>query len=287
MMLRKTVPSLLATVGLTMIAGGCLPSAFAQQAAAPPANPFANLSIPPSLFFGFLGPMSGIVDPTHSAAMQLLQRSDVQNELGVDLNQVSALKALQEKSQQEVRVKLTTVGQDAAKSFQGLPQDQIQGQIQDTLSSVAATMQTMQGDIDKRTEGILRAKQISRLHQLDFQWRGPLALSDPKVAELLMLTADQKTKVSASLKEFTDMQQKAIMTVMMPVPNAKPAPPEDPPVSPQVQMQRKMSAAMHTREMDKAKKEVEVKLLDLLTPVQKEQWKIAQGAKYTFHKLDN
>ncbi len=284
-MFRKSVPTLLTTFGLALaLCGTSLPSS-AQQAAAPPANPLANLTIPPSLFFGFLGPMSGIVDPTHSAAMTLLQRSDVQNEVGIDLNQISAIKNLQAKSQQEFRDKMTTSIQDTSKNFQNLAPDQIQSQLQETLAQFATSMQTFNGDLDKRTEAILRAKQITRLHELDLQWRGPLAFSDPKIADILTLTPEQRAKATSSLRDFTDIEQKALMQAMIPTPTPKDTP-SQPPVNPMVQMQKKMAVALHTKEIEKAKTETEAKLLEMLTPAQKDQWKTLQGTKYTFHKLD-
>ena len=257
------------------------------QAPVPPAG-LQNFKIPPSLFFGFVGQASGGVDPTHSSAMQLLQRNDVRNEIALDLKQQNALDELKTKSQQEFQTTMRTSIQESIKALQNVPQDQQQSQIQDRMDQFATTVQTFQGDLDKRTEAILRPKQVRRLHELDLRWRGPMALSDPKVAEALKLSSEQTGKVSPLLKEFMDLQQKALTQAMMPATN-QPDSGQPPPATPQErmqQMQKKIYAATHTREMEKTKKESETKILDLLTPAQKDQWTALQGARFAFRKTE-
>jgi hypothetical protein len=247
-----------------------------------------NFHVPPSLFFGFVGQAGGGIDPTHSNAMQLLQRNDVRNEIVLDLKQQNALEDLRTKSQQEFQTTLRTNIQESIKALQNVPQDQQQAQIQDRMDQFATTMQTFQGDLDKRTEAILRPKQVKRLHELDLQWRGPLAFSDPKVAEALKLTPEQSGKVSAILKEFMDLQQKALTQAMVPAPNPNDSA-QPQPTTPQErmqQMQKKVYAATHTREMEKSKKQDEAKLLDLLTPAQKEPWTTMLGTTFVFRKTE-
>jgi len=284
-MLLKKLFAVLGTAALFGLSNGVALPAKAQQT--PPANPLANFNIPPSLFFGFMGQATDSIDPTHSAAMQLLQRTDVRNEIALDLKQQNALDELRTKSAQDLQSTMRQKVQESFKDLQDVPPDQQADKIQNRLEQFATTMQEFQGDVDKRTEAILRPNQIKRLHELDLRWRGLLALSDPKVAATLKLVPDQSGKVSGLVKEFMDGQQKAIMTAMAPVISPNGAGQDGGAVSPQErmqQMQKKMNATLHSKEMEKAKADIEAKLLTTLTPAQKEQWTAQLGAKFMFRK---
>jgi serine/threonine protein kinase len=50
-------------------------------------------------------------------------------------------------------------------------------------------------------DAVLTPKQISRLHQIGLQQRGPLAFKRPDVVKALALTAEQRTKISGILEE--------------------------------------------------------------------------------------
>jgi len=284
-MLLKKLFAVLGTAALFGLANGAVLPAKAQQT--PPANPLANFNIPPSLFFGFMGQATDSIDPTHSAAMQLLQRTDVRNEIALDLKQQNALDELRTKSAQDLQSTMRQKVQESFKDLQDVPPDQQVDKIQNRLEQFATTMQEFQGDVDKRTEAILRPNQIKRLHEIDLRWRGLLALSDPKVAATLKLVPDQSAKVSGLVKEFMDGQQKAIMAAMAPVIAPNGVGQDGGAVSPQErmqQMQKKMNATLHSKEMEKAKADIEAKLLATLTPAQKEQWTAQLGAKFMFRK---
>lgn len=286
-MLLKKISAALGAVALFGLCAGFGVPAGAQGAAQ--TNPFQKFNLPPSLFFNFVGQAGGGIDPTHSSAMQLLQRNDVRNEIGLDLKQQNALDDLRTKSQQEFQTTLRTSIQESMKALQNVPQDQQQSQIQDRMDQFATTIQTFQGDVDKRTEAILRPKQITRLHELDLRWRGPLALSDPKVTAALKLTPDQTSKVNALVKEFMEGQQKALTQAMVPTISPNGNGQDGGASTPQEraqQMQKKLYDAMHSKEMEKTKTEAEAKLLDLLTPAQKDQWLTMQGARFTFRKTE-
>lgn len=286
-MLLKKLSALLASAALFALLNGS-PVLSAQAQVPGPPGGLQNFNLPPSLFFGFVGQAGGGIDPTHSSAMQILQRNDVRNEIGLDLKQQNALDDLRTKSQQEFQATMRTSVQESIKALQNVPQDQQQTQIQDRMDQFATTLQTFQGDLDKRTEAILRPKQVKRLRELDRRWRGPMALSDPKVAEALKLTAEQTGKVSPLLKDFMDLQQKALTQAMVPALNPNDNG-QDPPPTPQErmqQMQKKIYDATHTREMEKTKKAIETKLLDLLTAAQKDQWTTMQGARFVFRKTE-
>ena len=287
-MIRKPLRALLgATALLSLLSAAALSPARAQSPAQQ-GNPLQNFNIPPSLFFGFVGQTGAGIDPTHSSAMQLLQRNDVRNEIALDLKQQNALDELRTKSQQEFRTTLQENVKASVQAIQNAPQDQQQSQIQERMDQFATTIQTLQGDIDKRAEGILRPKQAARLRELDLRWRGPMALSDPKVAEVVKLTPEQSGKVGLAVKSFVDAQQKAMMQAMVPAiaPNGAGQDGGQSPQERAAAMQKKMYDVMHSREMDKTKADVEAKILDVLTPAQKTQWTGMLGAKFTFRKTE-
>lgn len=283
-MLRKRLFTMLGAASLFGMLAVAAPRTAQAQVPVPPTNPFQNLNIPPSLFFGMMGQGGGGIDPTHSAAMQLLQRNDVRNEIAFDLKQQNMLDELRTKSQQDFQKTLTTTIQESVQALQNVPQDEQQSHIQDRMNMFATTIQNFQGDVDKRTEGILRPKQITRLHELDLRWRGPMALSDPKVADALKLTPEQTAKVGTTVKDFMEQQQKALMAGLMAQNSNDPAPtgPQDR----MQQMQKRVAAILNSREQEKAKKATEDKLLELLTPTQKTQWTTMQGAKFIFRKAE-
>ena len=286
-MLLKKLCSLISTVALVgLLNSSTLRPAQAQGTVQP--NPLQSFNIPPSLFFGFVGQASGGIDPTHSSAMQLLQRNDVRNEIALDLKQQAVLESLQTKSQQDFQATLQKSVQESIKALQSATQDQQQTQIQDRMDQFATTIQAFQGDLDKRIEAILRSKQVTRLRELDLRWRGPLAFSDPKVSAALKLTLEQTGQVNALVKEFMDGQQKAVTKAMAPAANPADSGQDTPP-TPQErmqQMQKKIYSAMHSREMEKTKMGTEAKLLELLIPAQKAQWTAMQGARFTFRMTE-
>jgi hypothetical protein len=55
-----------------------------------------------------------------------------------------------------------------------------------------------------------KKKQMERLYQLDGQWRGPMALADPKLKENFQLSDDQAAAIIKLVAEFRD-QQRSIM----------------------------------------------------------------------------
>ena len=60
----------------------------------------------------------------------------------------------------------------------------------------------VRGKIDKKAEDVLLDHQKTRLNELYIQVQGAAALADPKIAEALKITDDQKTKITAAHEEL-------------------------------------------------------------------------------------
>jgi hypothetical protein len=265
---------------------------FAQAPKPDGAVPFtlpSGFSLPPGIFSGILGQF-GVPDPSHSNALPLLMRNDVRTELLITAQQREKIADLQDKSRQDMRDRMRTVAMQSFQDIQNTPQDQIAEKVKQGLEQVQTALQTYQGELDKKTEAILTPRQISRLHELDLQWRGPLAFSDPKVAQSLNLTAEQKTKATAAMQEYMDVVQKALMAVFGNFQksisgagdgNAPPAPPNP------LEMQKRMADAVQGDAAAKSRKTAETKALATLTADQRQSWTTRQGKKFTFRVVDN
>ena len=86
-------------------------------------------------------------------------------------------------------------------------------QMRDTVTD---SLTAVQADQNKKSEAILTPAQTKRLRELDLQWRGPLALSDEKLADKVTLTPDQRAKFTAMLKELRDTRMKAQTSMFSP-----------------------------------------------------------------------
>lgn len=250
-----------------------------------------------------MGRMGGMNDPTRSSAMMLLQRDDVQSHLMITARQREALQDMQNKAMTEFQQKMQANRPDF-QSLRNLSPEERQTKIQEMQQQMQQTMQSFQEDLDKKTEAILKPAQVKRLHELDLQWRGPLAIADPKVGDQLDLSQEQKGKLGEILTEFRTKQQEAMRSAFGGFggrgrrnrnnngdpngnangdPNAGAgqqdgnAPPQRP--DPQ-QMQARFAEAQ--KEIEKIKKESSAKVLELLAPEQKQKWDDLVGKKFTF-----
>jgi len=269
--------------------------------------------------------LPGLADPGICNAANLLTRTDVRNHLFLNGRQTEALGEMQGNYLPAMATQIMTVVQTM---FQGAnltemsPEDQ-KAYFADMGTKMADKMQetitTFQADQDKKAEAVLKPDQIKRLHELDLQWRGPLALTDATVNEPFQLTADQKAKLAAMLKEFRTTQQTARGAFMgmgggrpgltgaapgapaqggaSPTPPAKgtpdtPAPAtgdgQSPPALNLNNFRMPSAEEMNTmlyennKKMVKLRKVVDEKALALLTPEQQQKWKAVQGKPFAF-----
>jgi len=139
-------------------------------------------------------------------------------------------------------------GEKMREKFQEIPQEE-------RREKMPALMREMNEQAQKDLKGILKDDQMTRLEQIALQQRGPeAAMNDPKLAEKLKLTDDQKSKIRTILED-----SRAQM------------PSRD-------DFQNDREAAM--KKMADVRKESREKVMNVLTSEQKETWKEMTGAPF-------
>lgn len=235
----------------------------------------------------------GSIDPAYRNTAGLLLRNDVRSELVLSSKQREEVEALEkgERASAPKPLKFEFKSEDGPSSPEDI-REKVERQMREVVSS------TMD-DRNKKAEAALRAEQLRRLHQLDLQWRGPLALVDSKLAEELELSLEQRQKVqelyheyratqgkimSEAMKEFTETQEsndsqdgseRRSVAVRIRIPNEK-------------EMTPKQKALFEKRDKDieQARKAQGEKALAVLNDAQKQKWQSLQGRKFTFRLID-
>ena len=263
------------------------------------------------------------VDPTRSSITTLLKRDDVKSEILLSQRQGEEMTTAETKDQDDLNQKVQAARPDRA-AMQNLSQEDRRAAMQEARQKMNDIRKeagaAMDADLDKKAQEVLKPEQIKRLKELDLQWRGPLALADPKVAEQFNLTADQKTQIAAILADYRKSEQatqqetfaamggrgrrnrggnaaggatpapgapadpNAPATPAPADPNAQAAPATPPQPLDPAAIEAKLTEAQG--KIDKSRQDGGDKVVALLTDEQKAAWKAAQGKKFTFRKLD-
>lgn len=177
--------------------------------------------------FGFGGRMMGA-----NLSMMLLGREDVQKELNLSQTQ----KAKLEQMRQEMR--------QAMQELRDLPPEQRRERVQELRQKYDP-------------ESVLTDAQRKRLRELELQWQGPIALTDPEVAKQVGLTEEQQAKIRGIVQEtFQSLRPQ----------------PGQPGGAPGARME----------EFRKAREQAEKKILEVLTPAQREKWQQMLGKPFEF-----
>ncbi|GBC90668.1 MAG: hypothetical protein N2045_10225 [Fimbriimonadales bacterium] len=102
---------------------------------------------------------------------------------------------------------------------------------------------------------VLTDAQKKRLRELELQWQGPMALMNPEIAREVGLTQEQQSKIQGILQEqFQAMRERFQQGGGQPDPQA----------------------------FEKARQELENKILAVLTPAQREKWNQMLGKPFQF-----
>jgi hypothetical protein len=261
----------------------------------------SGLNIGP-LMMSFGGADGSMIDFTRSNERVLLERSDVRSELFIDSKQRETLGDMDQQNRQQLQKKMMDAVMQATinnPDFKALAQLGGSGQqpnfavVQDVLNTSFETMQSglqaFQISLDTKEEALLKPNQVKRLHELDLQWRGLLALSDPTVAKDLDVTADEKAVVAEALKTYLSVQLNTLEPLMaQAVQFGQQAASSNsaPRGFDQQEMKRSVSAAMDSDVMTKARTSAESKVKASLTADQLAHWKTMIGKKFYFTRLD-
>ena len=127
---------------------------------------------------------------------RLLTNEGVQKELKLDENQISKANDLAEKAREKM--------QEARPSLEGLNG-------QELIEKMQSLSQELNAKIKKDASEFLKADQMTRLTQIDYQNRGPGVFADPDVASKLKVTDDQKAAIRDIMRESME-EMRSIFT---------------------------------------------------------------------------
>lgn len=198
----------------------------------------------------------------------LLKRSDVQNNLSLNLNQKHDLQDLfSNPNAGRLTIKLTSHGEQDEAERRKQIEDQIATQI---------------GDSDDKIKAVLKPEQLARLEELSLQWQGPLALGNTKTAKKIGLSADAASQIAKAAADYQAEKQKIIMLMATQDKNASPD-------GSQVMVRMKVNTkaldnplSPEYRKLSARKKEAEKRVLALLSQDERDAWNRALGAPFTF-----
>lgn len=233
---------------------------------------------------GFGGGMFGNNDPTRSVTTTLIQREDVQGELGVSAAQREKIQA----AQQGMRQAGQRVMQESGIDFQAMrdpnldPQkrQELMAQMREKMGQMREKMQAAQKESEdnakKEIDASLTPTQRKRLAELELQYRGPLALADDTVAKQFNVTPEQQREIGNVLTEYRNGQQKVgeEMRSKMPQPGGGGQ------GFNREEMQKVFEDMQKSQE--RVKKASEDKVVALLNASQKSAWTAAKGKAFTF-----
>lgn len=274
--------------------------------------PMSNARILANLGSTLFNP--NIKDPLTTHLYALIKRTEVYSELKITSRQREALEKLQQTLSEQLYAKM----HDAVEAdildpagLKELPPNEREKQVREHQEQAKerskGAMVEFQGDMEEELTKILTAKQMTRLKQLDLQWRGILALGDTRVAQSFELDEEQKTELTEIIADFRSRQveiaEEAVQDALD-IPPPRPdgrggvaAPDEQPidasetpkkkktPTKPEEVQQKMIQKIMEAQpELEKMIKIQEKKLLQILSPDQKQLWKEMQGVKFTFRQ---
>lgn len=189
--------------------------------------------------------------PAANFSQELLKRTDVQNELGIDANQKAALaKALNQSNMRSIvrtYPDLSRMSDEERKQWQA----QINRQAN---KDVAFLMNQQRREVDEA----LRPEQRKRLTELDLQWRGILALVDQGLSdELGILPSHYK-----AIEQIVNVFEVRRITLSS--------------IRPRVDRYQKRQELL---------RETEQKVLAVLSDEEKDRWTQAIGKPFKFDNL--
>ena len=140
------------------------------------------------------------------------------------------------------------------------------------------------GDVEARIRKILRPEQWQRLQELSLQWRGPLALADPEIAEKVKLQPERRAEIAAIASRYAAAKSEVLMSLTQISEDASAD-----------GSRRTVAVRLDTSELEKpmsparqkieaAKKEAENKILSLLSDEEQANWQALCGKPFTFRK---
>lgn len=220
------------------------------------------------------GPMGQ--SPLQSNPLGLLQRAEVQTELGLSVRQKQELTDLQTSSRDLIRERMGQVFQSqnqqgrGGQDFRSLSPEERRQRMDALRPQMDAARTAVEGEIGDKIKAVLTPEQQTRLHQLDLQRRGILSLADPKVADEIKLSAAHRTEVGQIVADYQQQTGEVMRAAMDSARQSGQFPDLDSKLSPTRQ------------KLTKTKKAAEDKVTALLSDQEKAAWAAAIGEPFTF-----
>ena len=196
---------------------------------------------------GFGGGMMG---GGSNSYLQLLRLEQVQKDIELVDDQKTKIKELADAVSKEMR--------DQFSGMRDLSAEQRQAKMEEFRKKAA----DREAELTKKVEAILLPHQVKRLKEINIQVQGLRALQNAEVAKELGITEDQKAKMEAIRKEITDQFAKAREEMQ----NLS-------------DEERRAKFREMGEKMRGNREETEKKILDILTPAQKEKFETMKGKK--------
>jgi RNA polymerase sigma factor (sigma-70 family) len=185
--------------------------------------------------------------------LALLTQVDVQRDLGMTREQLKKLTEAQARQQKNVQRLMT----QAPAGFGVAPDNFLQ------------KLEDLHTEAEKAVDNVLTPSQRKRVQEIMLQQRGPLALSDPEVAEALKLTPDQKDKIKTVESDAAGQMQQVAAKAMETLQQAGVGP---------------RTVQKLTKKIDEINKETGQHLLEVLSDEQKAKWKEMTGKPFPARK---
>lgn len=238
--------------------------------------------------FGRGGMMGMFNDPTTSSKLMLLQRDDVRTELGISARQREQMEQEQQKAREEMR---NNPNRPDFEALRNMSPEERRAQMEKMREQMQGQMSTFATQMAAKIEAVLTPAQQKRLSELDLQWRGPLALTDSKVASQMRLSPDQQRQITNIHTEYRTGQDEVRRSIMGSFgPGGRGQGNQgnsDNGGRPQFNPEE-MRARMENmqKETEKVKKASSDKIVALLSAEQRQAWKSLQGKAFTFRAVN-
>ncbi len=216
------------------------------------------------------GPL--IISTTPSAMgsqRRLLERGDVQNHLRLTVRQKKELGLAPSPGTRtgSKPVETTAVPLRIEVDAKSSPEERQQS-VQELSEKMRAQVEASHSASEAKIKEVLTPEQLKRLAELDLQFRGPLALGNPRVAAEVKLSSERRAPITALAQEAQRKMAEATVDALKEGKN--------------IQQERKNRLSPLRKKTDQAKVEASEKILALLSPEEMARWESAQGKPFRF-----
>lgn len=196
----------------------------------------------------------------------LIRRVEVQNHLRLTLLQKQALEEiLGDPSRAGIRFSIRAEGSADKKMME---------------EELKRRIEAHQRGVHEEMARVLRPEQMARLSELSLQWRGLMALNDPKVAEQIGLNGEQRTQVARFVAEYRQEKSRVMQSLMQKSDHDSPDGSAKMVRLNLSELDNPLSPAR--KALEAARDRAEKQILSLLTDTQRKAWRKAVGEPFTF-----